>query len=179
MGCKGFKVIFVQILTNSSVQRVTWLCVIFWHHYEVRENVYRRGQSIKVTIWQWEPDTFEGKNICKAKANQPYELSLAWKSNFGIHQIVSAKSRSARGVCPEHIPWFRGTAKWSRQFCFWRAPAYSFIAKRITKSEKIVWNKIPIDLKLVKLIYRLYFPKDIFNVRKSSYRFLHFYWIFP
>ena len=41
---------------------------------------------------------------------------------------------------------------------------YNFITKRITRSQNIVWNKIPIDLKLVKLIFRLYFPKNIFKV---------------
>ena len=38
----------------------------------------------------------------------------------------------------------------------------NFITKRITRSKNIEL-KIPIDVKLVKLIFRLYFPKDIFT----------------
>ena len=52
--------------------------------------------------------------------------------------------------------------------------AYNFITKRIARSESIVWNKISIDLKLVKLIFCLYFPKDIFkmlrNISFTSFR---------
>ena len=43
-----------------------------------------------------------------------------------------------------------------------------YVTKRITRSKNIVWNKIPIDLKLVKLIFRLYFPKE--NISFTSIR---------
>ena len=40
---------------------------------------------------------------------------------------------------------------------------YNFITKRITRT-KIFCKKIPIGVKLVKLIFCLCFPKDIFKV---------------
>ena len=60
--------------TYSLVRRVTWLCVIFWQHYEMREKNHAHATAMSVYRWQWQPNIFEKKHL-RGKS-QPYELSL-------------------------------------------------------------------------------------------------------
>ena len=72
---------------HSFVQRVTWLCVIFWRHYEMRENNHAHPTATSVHSNKLAVSTkhFWRKKHLRGKS-QPYELSLPWKSNFGIHE---------------------------------------------------------------------------------------------
>ena len=75
--------------TQWVVQRVTWLCVIFWCHYEMSENNHahsmQRRESIASTKLTVSTEHSWGKKHLRGK-RQPYQLSLPWKSNFGIHE---------------------------------------------------------------------------------------------
>ena len=79
---------FSRLLCYSFVRRVMWLWVIFWLHYEIRENnrvhstvtLVHSNKLIVSTKHCWGK-----KNLLQGKS-QPYELNLPWKSNFGIHE---------------------------------------------------------------------------------------------
>ena len=72
--------------TYWVVWRVTWLCVnvyaiMKWN--KTTMNILQWQQSI-VTSWQCQQNILEEKKFVRQKATN--ELSLPWKSNFGIHE---------------------------------------------------------------------------------------------
>ena len=75
------------VMSYSSVRRVTWLCVIFWRHYEMRKNNHAHSTATLVHSDELTVSTkhFWGKKQLRCKI-QPYELSLPWKSNFDIEK---------------------------------------------------------------------------------------------
>ena len=95
----------------SSVQRVTWLCLIFWHHYEIRENNHahitaRSVHSYKLSVTTkhfWERKHLQGKK-------RALWIKLDIKIKFLAYmQVVSAKSRSTRSWCSIlHCGWVNG-----------------------------------------------------------------------
>ena len=82
-----------HIFLYFFIRRVTWLCVIFWRHYEMRENNHAHStatsvHSNKLTVSTkhfWEKQHLRGKS-------QPQNQILAYM------KIASAKSLSARGA---------------------------------------------------------------------------------
>ena len=83
---------------HSPVRRVTWLCVISWNHYKMRENNHAHSIATSVHSNKLTVTTkhFWGKNIYQEKANL---TNQAWHKNqiLAYIQIASAKSRSAKG----------------------------------------------------------------------------------
>ena len=69
----------------SPVRRVTWLCVTFWRHYEMRKNnhAHSTATSVHSTSWQWQLNISRKKHFWSK--SKPYELSLTQKWNFDIH----------------------------------------------------------------------------------------------
>ena len=129
-GCKSW---------YSFIRRVTWLCVIFWRHYEMRENnhAHSTAMSLHSNNWQCQPNIFEEKTFAKQKS--ALWIKLAMKIKFWHTWRLLRLNPGAQGEHLAHQPAFTAFTSVCTVYPKWVSPGVLY----------------PIMLMIVLLMFRL------------------------